>query len=307
MPSFSPERARSRHNERVSAFWCEFPRDVLVVTGADALTYLQGQISQDIRELGDGDSAYSLVLQPTGKVDALVRVRRRTAESFEIDTDPGFGDALAARLMRFKIRVKVEIDKVALRAIAVRNSDLTSAEGLPAWGLSDAFDVIGEQVDPPAGIREGSTDQLTAARIEAGWPAMGAEITDATIPAELGRVVALAVSFTKGCYPGQELVERMDSRGSAAPRFVRRLRGAGQAVVAAGDDIVHLGKTVGSVTSLGGQDSAAGWAALGVVARSIQPGDTVSIRDTDAVVEDAVAEDAVAEDAVAEDAVVGPA
>ena len=99
-------------------FWCDRPADVLLVSGPDALTYLQSQISQDIRNLGEGDNAYSLVLQPTGKVDALVRIRRSGTESFVIDTDGGFGEGLAARLNRFKIRVKVEIEPVAWRCIA---------------------------------------------------------------------------------------------------------------------------------------------------------------------------------------------
>ena len=103
-----------------------------------------------------------------------------------LDTDAGFGEQLAARLARFKIRVQVNIDPVASSA-AQRRSSMT----------------------PP--------------RVEAGWPAMGTEIVPGeTIPAETG-VTLLAVDFKKGCYPGQELVERMDSRGADAPRRLRIL------------------------------------------------------------------------------------
>src|SRR5262249_16050080 len=120
--------------------------------------------------------------------------------------------------------------------------------------------------------REGTAEEYERARIRAGWPAMGAEITEASIPAETG-VVSLAVNFTKGCYPGQELVERMDSRGSTAPRLVRRLSGRGRADV--GASVVHDGKVVGTLTScIGGDD---GWDALAVLARSVQPGDTVEV------------------------------
>ena len=71
--------------------------------------------------------------------------------------------------------------------------------------------------------REGTLDELERLRIEDGWPAMGAEIVPGeTIPAETG-VVPVAVDFKKGCYPGQELVERMDSRGASAPRRLRVL------------------------------------------------------------------------------------
>ena len=73
-------------------------------------------------------------------------------------------------------------------------------------------------------MREGTAAELEAARVADGWPAMGVEIEPGeTIPAETG-VVAVAVDFRKGCYPGQELVERMDSRGATAPRSLRVAR-----------------------------------------------------------------------------------
>ena len=260
------------HTGRMTAFWVDAPRDVLLVTGADALTYLQSQISQDIRNLSDGASAYSFVLQPMGKVEALARIHRRSAESFVVDTDVGFGAPLAARLNRFKIRVAVDIGPVTWRCIAVRGADAV-AGGVAAWGRADAFDLIGPDVEPPPGIPEGDLATLERERIAAGWPAMGREITDATIPAETGFVVPLAVSFTKGCYPGQELVERMDSRGSAAPRFVRRLRG--DRSVSPGASLIVDGKNVGQLTSVAARPDR--WTGLGVVARSVVPGDVVSV------------------------------
>jgi folate-binding protein YgfZ len=268
----------------VTTFWCENPRDVLRITGADALSYLQSQISQDIRGLTDGTSAYTFVLQPAGKVDALARVTRVSADELLLDTDAGFGDVLSARLNRFKIRVKVDISVLPWACIAVRDAAAPVPGGLPAWGRADAFDLVGENPEPPAGARHGTTAELLIARLETGWPAMGAEITEATIPAETG-VVGFAVNFTKGCYPGQELVERMDSRGSAAPRFVRRLRGEGSAAV--GDEVSLQGKAVGALTSVA--DTDAGWVALASIARAAQPGAAVTIATadgpTDSVVE----------------------
>ena len=269
----------------MTAFWCDDPRDVLVVSGVDALTYLQSQISQDIRNLGDDGTTYTFVLQPMGKVEALVRIHRRSAEEFVLDTDAGFGEALAKRLNRFKIRVKVEIIAVDWRCIAVRNVDAPVDGAVAAWGRADAFDLLGPDVQPPSGIQPGTAADLERARVAAGWPAMGREITDATIPAETGFVVALSVSFTKGCYPGQELVERMDSRGSAAPRFVRRLHGIG--TVAAGAELTHGGKVVGHLTTVA--DDAGGWSALGIVARAVQPGDIVTVAESDVTVEEVVA------------------
>jgi len=256
---------------------------VLTVSGADALTYLQSQISQDIRNLAEGDSTYTFVLEPTGKVDVLARIVRISADEFRLDTDPGFGELLSARLNRFKIRVKAEIVATHSTVAAVRGADARPLQGVAAWGRDDAFDVFGSQ--PPGEIRHGSLDDLLLARIEAGWPAMGSEVTEASIPAETG-VVAAAVSFTKGCYPGQELVERMDSRGSTAPRFVRRLRGEGSAAV--GDSVIHDDKAVGTLTSVATTDE--GWVALAIIARAAQPGDAVIVATSEAQI-DSVVED----------------
>jgi tRNA-modifying protein YgfZ len=257
---------------------------VLTVSGSDALTYLQGQVSQDIRNLGDGETTYTFVLQPIGKVDALARIHRVSADEFRLDTDTGFGEQLVARLNRFKIRVKVDIELSSATLIAVRDAvgdtAASIAGGLPAWGRDDAFDVFGgapELTD----MHHGSPDDLLRARIEVGWPAMGSEITDATIPAETG-VTAHAVSFTKGCYPGQELVERMDSRGSTAPRFVRRLRGEGSVTI--GNEVLRDGKAVGNLTSVAETDE--GWVALAVIARSAQPDDAVTVGGMASTVED---------------------
>jgi folate-binding protein YgfZ len=253
-------------------FWAEFAVDVVRVSGADALTYLQGQISQEIRDLSIGESRYTFVLQPTGKVDSLARITRVGDDVFDVDTDAGFGEALLARLNRFKIRVKLDLAVVPSRGIAVRGATSRPAEGRSAWGRDDAYDLVDESVAPPADVPRGTAAALELARIETAWPAMGREITDSTIPAETG-IIAHAVNFTKGCYPGQELVERMDSRGSTAPRLLRRLRGEGR--VAPGAEVMHDGKSVGHVTSAA--TTAEGWVALALIARAVQPGDPVTV------------------------------
>ena len=96
-------------------FWCESPRDVVEVSGADAASYLQSQVSNDLRMLAVGSSTWSFLLEPTGKVAVLLRVWRRADEVFVLDTDAGFGELMIARLSRFKIRVKVDITPVSWR------------------------------------------------------------------------------------------------------------------------------------------------------------------------------------------------
>jgi tRNA-modifying protein YgfZ len=225
-------------------FWTASERDLIDVTGPDASSYLQSQLSQDLRPLADGDRVWSFVLQPTGKVDALVRVHRVGPEHLRVDVDHGFGDILLARLMRFKIRVAAELSLSTVPCIAVRGGDAP-------------IDLLGDEAVPPPGVPEGSRDDLELARIDAVWPAMGAEIEPGeTIPAETG-VIDVAVSFTKGCYPGQELVERMDSRGASAPRLLQRV-----AVAAGTRPGDALADGSGVVTSVQGT------AALALVRRS---------------------------------------
>jgi len=208
----------------------ESARDHVIVEGPDALTYLHSQVAQDLRELTVGTSAWTLVLEPSGKVESLARVTRVGDDRFDFDTDVGFGVALATRLNRFKIRVDAEISVVAA-------------------------------------VSSAPSDDHEVARIAAGWPRMGFEIVPGeTIPAVTG-VVPLAVNFTKGCYPGQELVERMDSRGADAPKRIRIVRVALGAAV--GDPVLVEGAEVGTITSV----SPAGGIALAMVKRGADVGE----------------------------------
>src|SRR3954454_12941670 len=192
--------------------WLGDQRDVVVIDGPDAATYLQSQASQDLRGMTPGESRWTFLLQPTGKVDVVARVTMIDDEKFELDTDPGFGPVLEARLNRFKIRVKATV------------------EARPS---------------APASTGAADDDQ----RIAAMWPKMGVEIIPGeTIPAETG-LAEVAVSFSKGCYPGQELVERMDSRGSTAPRHLEVLeRHSGDAP---GAPVLQGGSEIGTITSVG--------------------------------------------------------
>src|SRR5690606_40866239 len=82
----------------------ELPRDVVRVAGPDAVDYLQGQLSQDVAALGPGEAAWSFLLQPTGKVDAWLRVTRTGDDELVLDVDARHGEAVVARLRRFLLR-----------------------------------------------------------------------------------------------------------------------------------------------------------------------------------------------------------
>jgi folate-binding protein YgfZ len=235
------------------------PRDVLSVTGADTVDYLQGQLSQDVAALGVGDSAWSFALQPQGKVDGWFRLTRRREAEFVLDTDPGAGAGLVARLERFKLRVAVDVTPLDWSMVALRASSVADLDGLDvagaeieaqvAFGPMVGVDLLGPDVTVPEGVPEGTPDDYDRLRIGAGVPVVGAELTADTIPAEAG-VVARSVSFTKGCFTGQELVARIDSRGGNVPRHLRGVVVEGEDAPTVGADIRVDGDVVGSLTSV---------------------------------------------------------
>lgn len=240
-------------------------RDVVVVSGEDAESYLQGQISQDLSAIGVGESAWSLILQPQGKVDAWFRITRTGDDRFVLDLDAGFGDALLARLKRFLLRVKVDVEAQTWNLHAYDGPvdvEQIAAPVKAASASGDGVDVLGPELAPP-GHEQMTSDEHAQRRIEAGIPAMGSELTEATIPAEAG-IVQQSVSFTKGCYTGQELVARVDSRGDNTPRRLRIVAGEGTAAV--GDELSFEGNGAGVLTSVVSTDT--GWVALGYVKRS---------------------------------------
>ena len=240
--------------------WFPEGRDVVRVAGPDAVAYLQGQLSQDVEALAVGSSARSFVLQPNGKVDAWVRVTRTAPDEVVLDVDEGHGDALTARLRRFLLRTKADVDALDWRAVALRGPGAAAAvpagageDALVApagWPGVDGVDLLGPAVEPPPGVPEVDASAYASLRIRSGVPRMGAELTDATIPAEAGQwVIDASVSFTKGCFTGQELVARIDSRGGHVPRHLRGLVVDAGELPPVGAPVVVDGAEVGRVTS----------------------------------------------------------
>ena len=213
----------------------ELERDVVRVAGPEALAYLQGQLSQDVEDLDVGSTALSFLLAPTGKVDAWLRVTRRSSDEVVLDVDGGYGEAVLARLRRFLLRTKADIDPLDWQVVALRGPGAESAAAdardaaelvVPAlWPRVEGADLLGPDVvelGAVDGVAVAPQDAYESLRIRSGVPALGAELTDATIPAEAGQaVIDASVDFTKGCFTGQELVARIDSRGGNVPRRVR--------------------------------------------------------------------------------------
>ncbi len=299
----TPTSADAYHALRNAAAARVVARDVLSVSGPEALGYLQGQCSQDLAALQVGGSTESLLLSPQGKIDAYLRVSRVADEDFVLDTDSGVGPVAQARLERFRLRAKVEIAPLAWECIGIRGPDASAAarsgSAGPAmtvpvvWPGLVGIDLLGPA--PAAGplawvdetVPRADAGSWEAARIEAGIPVGGREITEATIAAEVG-LVDRTVSFTKGCFTGQELVARLDARGS---KVARRLCGVvgmpsdpdaglppvGTAVLTA--DRAH---TVGALSSVAWSPGIGGWVALATLHRRVAPPEPVVLRWDDA-------------------------
>jgi tRNA-modifying protein YgfZ len=280
------------------------PWGLVVVSGPDATSFLQAIVSQDLDPVDDGDTVESLLLHPQGKLDVAFRAtkhgeRRDSGDVWWLDTDPAFGPHLAEALGRYKIRVKVEIeDRTAQTGLAsVVGETVWSSSRPPAeeiaqtsllatdWGGTEGVDVLGPVDEVRAWIdasgilargRMGTAEELEALRIGAGIPRLGVDVDDSTIPQEAHLEVD-AVSFTKGCFIGQELVCRIDSRGHVN-RFLRRLSLPGTRVPPSGADVARDDKVVGNITSattVPGEDRIV---ALAMVRREVEPPAEVAVR-----------------------------
>ena len=226
----------------------ELARDVVLATGEETIDYVHSQVSQNVDDMAIGESRLSFLLQPQGKVDALLRITRLGDSELVLDTDAGFGDAMTDSLARFKLRTKIEFESIDWRVLSV-------------FGDVDGATIVGAELVVP-GLLAGSQDALGVSptvadadpmsavdherlRIAAAFPKIGVDLDEGSIPNESG-LVDRAVSFTKGCYRGQELVERIHSRGGNR-QLLQALDVEGLVVV--GAKIVSGDREVGSVTS----------------------------------------------------------
>jgi folate-binding protein YgfZ len=218
-------------------------RDVVLVEGSDARDYLQGQLSQDVVALDVGDSAFALLLQPQGKVAAWLRVTRTGDELYALDVEAGWGEKVEARLRRFLLRTKatLRLEQWPVAVHPAPGPDVPDG----AWAVVSELDDTVALLGATGGLDD---DELEARRIAGGVPRLGRELDESTIPAAAG-IVDRSVSFTKGCYTGQELVARIDSRGDRVPSKLRRISGRARV----GDTIVVDGREVGTVTSASGE------------------------------------------------------
>jgi len=207
------------------------PRAYVRVQGPDAVDYLNRMLSNDVPDSGSVDA---LLLTAKARVIAPVLVWRRGDDDVLLLTEPELGEALRTQLTRMRFAAKCEIEPEAHVSTVV----LGGADGIPNrdYGVP-AVEVLDSDADGDA--------DLERLRIEAGTPLYGRELDDRVLPAEAG-LEERAISFTKGCYPGQEPIARQHFRGKVNRRLrVLEVEGA----PAPETPVVHGGKDVGRITS----------------------------------------------------------
>ena len=206
-------------------------RSFVRVAGPDAEDYLQRMVSNDVTA---GEVVDALLLTSKGRLIAPLRVWRRGPDDFLLLTEPELGEQVRAQLLRSRFAAKCELELEEHSSAIV----FGQAEGLPGE-LPGTVEVLDAALGPSL-----DEEEVERVRIEAGVPAWGKELDDSILPAEAG-LDETHISFTKGCYPGQEPIARLRNRGHVN----RRLRRLEAEAATPGDEIVWAGKPVGRVTS----------------------------------------------------------
>jgi len=255
------------------------------VTGQDRAGFLHNMLSNDIKRLAPGQGTYATLLDLKGHIVADLRVYC-ASDSFLLDTDADLADKLAPALERYIIMDDVALERLILGTLSVqgpRSRELVEAalamrlpaleefghvlideasprarvarasstgeEGYELWVEADSLVALWESMcrtGQTLGALPAGWEALETLRIEAGIPRYGADFGEDTLPLEAGLLNAL--SFTKGCYLGQEIVERTRSRGHVNWKLVGLVLESA-AAPAPGEKLMTGGREVGEVTS----------------------------------------------------------
>ena len=276
-------------------------RGKLLVSGSEAADYLQGQLTNDIEAIAPGEGAYAALLDRKGHMQGDMRVvRPGEGPDLLLDTEPEALEAVRRHLAMYKIGREVDVvdvtaERALLSLIGPRAVEIAGSAALPenlceevtiagtqvlAVGTATGIDLIFETEDRDrvadallaAGAAEVSPEAVEILRIEAGRPRFGAEMGTETMPAEAG-IVEQAVSFTKGCYIGQETVARLHYKGKPN----RHLRGLKLSATAQPGEPVRLGDRELGRLGGAGVSPAFGPIGLAILRREAEPGATVTV------------------------------
>jgi tRNA-modifying protein YgfZ len=277
-------------------------RGKLVLRGAEVAEYLQGQLTNDVEALEAGDGQYAALLDRKGKMQGDMRLLRIADDEFWIDVEAVALPAVSRHLDMYKIGRDVALENVSdgFAVFAVIGPGTEGAIGvapgpehthleIPLGGAkvravateigADLLVATADVEAVRAALAAAHVGEATMAaaeilRVEAGVPRFGAEMTTDTIPQEAG-INERAVSFTKGCYIGQETVARLHYKG----RPNRHLRGLRLSVPADAGDVVRLGEREVGRVGTAVLSPARGPIALAILRREAEPGATVKVGD----------------------------
>jgi tRNA-modifying protein YgfZ len=273
-------------------------RGMLLVRGDEAAEYLDSQLTNEVASLAPGEGCYAALLDRKGHMQADMRVLRLDADEIWLDTEGIAAERVARHLDMYRIGRDAAVEDVSgdHAIVSVIGPAAFEVAGSGPLGLehthrelgsgrrgvaTDAgIDLIVPAPDATAARAElleaGAVEVSEAAaeilRVESGRPRYGAEMTEATIPAEAG-INERAVSFTKGCYIGQETVARLHYKG----RPNRHLRGLRLSSPSEGGAAIHLGEREVGVVGTACISPALGPIALAIVRREASPGDRVDV------------------------------
>jgi tRNA-modifying protein YgfZ len=238
-------------------------------SGADAFRYLNGQITRDLKRLGDHEALSACILTPKGKLCALLSVHRE-GDDLIVEADAEVSEALRERLERYLVADDVVItEESCLERVHFFGDALEKAkkfsDGISLSRLGVAgCDLPAESSDPTVELLDPSLVEIL--RIERGIPAWGREIGPETLPPEAG-LDRTAIDYDRGCYPGQEVISRLKSIGRVN-RLLHGFRGDG---LRQGMKILsEAGSELGTLTSAAGLPGTTDCVALGYLPRSAE-------------------------------------
>jgi folate-binding protein YgfZ len=281
------------------------PESALIsLSGRDRVRWLNGMVSNNIRDLAPAHGVYAFVLTPQGNIQADLYAFNR-GESLLVETERAQSETLLQIFRKYIIMDKVEIEDLSEKTVVFSMTGPKSGEVLASFGLSKDIETLqvadvnwngtaltlvrGDNPSFPnyelwipveqaesvrnallqAGGVEVREQTLETFRILCGIPKVGQDIRERTLPHETGQERAL--NFNKGCYIGQEIVERIRSRGAVHRTFVGfEVEGS---VLSAGTKIQSEGKDVGEITSIAAEPLKNKRFALGYLRREFMGSD----------------------------------
>jgi glycine cleavage system T protein len=307
-----PEAEHQAARQAAALFDFSF-RSMLSMKGRDCARFLQRIISNDVKNLAPDQGTYATLLNPQGHILADFQVYC-TEDSFLIETDADLCEKTLQALGRYIIGDRVTIEPLPWFAVSAQGpqsrgllekvfakelpataeyghwaadalgfpvrvvqASSTGEQGYEIWSTAEAMPAIWNELhaEAPQDALPAGTQALESLRIEAGIPRYGADFGEDTMPLEAGLLNAL--SFNKGCYIGQEIVERTRSRGHVNWKLVGLTIDSAQPP-AVGEKLLAAGKESGEITSACVSPTLSKTIALGYVRREVsEPGTRLAL------------------------------